>query len=287
MKVKTSLALSIVLVIAGCDFLTPPHNPQVEQSYEHIRPSWSPDGTTIAFTARIGGVLGLYLVDSTGNNLRLLKEIDGLGVCWSPDSRWLAFSSIGKLYRIKANGDSLIQLTNGPNDIRPSWSPDGQKIVFVGPDILMLDLSTKVRSLILSSATYPHWHPNGKEIIYQSTTASPYSNDLIYRIEAYNLETKNFRILASFRSIANWGFGVISSTGNEILISRQYEQERVQVWKINLLNDSFHQLTDDGGDFPSWNRNGIQFVYTRTQKGDGGLWVMNNDGSGKRRLTQP
>ncbi|MER3524356.1 MAG: hypothetical protein C4326_09885 [Ignavibacteria bacterium] len=47
------------------------------------------------------------------------------------------------------------------------------------------------------------------------------------------------------------------------------------------------QLTVDGGDYPAWSPDGTRIVYTRTSAGDGGLWIMNADGSGARRLTSP
>jgi len=47
------------------------------------------------------------------------------------------------------------------------------------------------------------------------------------------------------------------------------------------------RLTDDGGDYPAWSPDGKMIVYTRTTAGDGGLWIMNAEGGGKRRLTRP
>jgi Tol biopolymer transport system component len=58
-------------------------------------PVWSPDGNTIAFVSsrdNQGLTFGVWLVDSDGSNLRNVAN-PGLGVAWSPDGRWLYYST--------------------------------------------------------------------------------------------------------------------------------------------------------------------------------------------------
>jgi len=50
---------------------------------------------------------------------------------WSPDSRWIAFSMWGSIWRVPAAGGQAEELTHGPGyDYEPSYSPDGKRIVF-------------------------------------------------------------------------------------------------------------------------------------------------------------
>jgi len=47
----------------------------------------------------------------------------------SPDGRWLAFSALGAVYRLRLDGHSQpVRVTDG---FQPSWSPDGQRLAFV------------------------------------------------------------------------------------------------------------------------------------------------------------
>ncbi len=58
-------------------------------------PMWSPDGHAVAFVSSRGNqglTFGVWLVDSDGSNLRNLAN-PGLGVAWSPDGRWLYYST--------------------------------------------------------------------------------------------------------------------------------------------------------------------------------------------------
>jgi serine/threonine protein kinase len=60
-------------------------------------PIWSPDGHTIAFVFSRGNqglTFGAWLVDSDGSNLRNVAN-PGLGPAWSPDGRWLYYSTWG------------------------------------------------------------------------------------------------------------------------------------------------------------------------------------------------
>lgn len=106
-------------------------------------PAWSPDGKQIAFFAspRSVGVEGmdraflpwnLYLMDPEEQQPR--KVLDGItdpvGLRWSPDSTWLAFSG-----ELGGEGTWVFQPTSGrlvrvaEDQIGPAWSPDGTRLV--------------------------------------------------------------------------------------------------------------------------------------------------------------
>src|SRR6201998_1292531 len=53
-------------------------------------------------------------------------------VAWSPDSKEVAYSMAGSLWRQKTDSKTAQQLTDGPGyDYQPDWSPDGKSIVYV------------------------------------------------------------------------------------------------------------------------------------------------------------
>jgi Tol biopolymer transport system component len=109
---------------------------------------WSPDGTRLTFYAASAtrGLGQICTVGLDGSDLNVVvSEPPAYHVepSWSPDGERIAYRFIDKgasdapeddnheIYIIKPDGTSRINLTNNPaTDIEPSWSPDGEWIVF-------------------------------------------------------------------------------------------------------------------------------------------------------------
>ena len=292
-SVLSTKTLVIFATILWLSFVCACNNPTesevglLGESYLHIRPSWSTDGKSVAFTARIENVQGIYLVDSSGSNIRVLIEGEGIGTTWSPDGEWLAFSRIGSIYKIKDSGDSLTRLTTSTIDIRPAWSRDGRKLAFVRTGIWLYDFGTDNLRELSSFGNYPSWDPNNTEIVVLEAQLDAAANAIVYRFSSIHSVTNAVRTIHTFTSGSDCAFASISPNGNAIAYSLKPANDYAQVWKFDLSGAGHTRLTDDGGDFPAWSPDGSRIVYTRTQTGDGGLWIMNADGTGKRRLTTP
>jgi Tol biopolymer transport system component len=103
-------------------------------------PAWSPDGSTIAFSAQrddcafapldqecwrtgdIGPWHDIWLVDADGSNPRRATPEFGQFVAWSPDSRYLLVSG-ARLYLVRPDGTGRLDLRpGGPNGAGiPDW----------------------------------------------------------------------------------------------------------------------------------------------------------------------
>ena len=103
---------------------------------DDIDPTWSPDGSMIAFASNRAGTRQLYVANANGRNVEQVTDLDNMGgrSTWSPDGTQLAFyrgpSGDRNIWVINIDGSGLDRLTNGGDNLGPSWSPDGEWIAF-------------------------------------------------------------------------------------------------------------------------------------------------------------
>ncbi len=106
---------------------------------EDFSPSWSPDGSRIAFRTQRDGNDEIYLMNADGSeemNLTNDPASDWSPV-WSPDGSLIAFSSqrpgdsTRNIYLVNPDGTDLTNLTQDTTEGEyPTWSPDGTRLAF-------------------------------------------------------------------------------------------------------------------------------------------------------------
>jgi hypothetical protein len=148
-------------------------------------PSWSPDGSKIAFISDRNGSTDVWVVDSGGGNPVNLTddEAGDHSPAWSPDGQWIAFASLRdslywELYVMRADGADVQRLTwwEDASDLSPSWSPDGTRLAFASKrdgnwEIYTMDRdgSNLVRLTDHpADDTNPAWSPDGSRIAFES-----------------------------------------------------------------------------------------------------------------------
>jgi Tol biopolymer transport system component len=103
-------------------------------------PAISPDGNSIAFSARQHGQTLLYVMQADGTNARTVTDALALqgAPAWAPDSKSITSAvddhGTPHLFRIPLNGNppaSFVQEYSSD----PTWAPDGSFAVYSGPDI--------------------------------------------------------------------------------------------------------------------------------------------------------
>lgn len=158
----------------------------------NISPAWSPDGTKIAFSSSMRGDSNIYVIDASGTNPRQLTSFKGpeSSPVWNPKTgTQIAFvsgrSGVAQIYIMDADGTNLQRVTDTGYAVSPSWSPNGQFLVFSwirryqpgargapgGQDIYIMDIASRQWVQLTHDAgrnDFPSWSPDGRHVVFQS-----------------------------------------------------------------------------------------------------------------------
>ncbi len=123
------------LIVADSDG----YNEQVvlAQNEPIMSPSWSPDGSHLAYVSFETGHAAVFVQSLYTNQRKVLADFPGSNSApaWSPDGRQLAVvltrDGSSQIYLLRPDGGNLRRITfSGAIDTEPNFSPDGQFLLF-------------------------------------------------------------------------------------------------------------------------------------------------------------
>ncbi len=178
-------------------------------------PAWSPDGMWIAYTAEADSRhINLSILNVTTGETHLLTKGKGLNLdpTWSPDGKRLAFVTTepdgmfnihvldikngqpGNSIRLTTAtdyGSNRLYFGNMDLHIEPTWSPDGNEIIFLSNRNIPLGSGAIWRMPVEFNGmekakivhreetlyrTRPDWSPDGTRIVYSSHLGGQFNN---------------------------------------------------------------------------------------------------------------
>jgi len=155
----------------------------------------SPDGKQLAFIAVSGGTSSLWIRSLDSVEARPLVGTEGVSLAsspapfWSPDSRFLAYFSQGKLKKIDVTGGPAQTICDGEGS-SGTWNRDNVIIFDPGGAGGVLKrvqaAGGKAEPLTALNVTrqeqshlYPHFLPDGDHFLFLSRTAVPENNAIM------------------------------------------------------------------------------------------------------------
>ena len=215
-----------------------------------------------------------------------------------PDGNIFSF----KIFVMNADGSNQTQITNNPisSDTNPSWSPDGNQIVFSsteewGMNIYVIDSSGANITLLttdqntnnpISSDTTPSWSPDGTKISFSSNIDEQYgSNIYVMDSDGANI-TRITTDDNAFDTTPSW-----SPDGTKISFSSDRDgQIGSNIYVMDSDGANITRITTDDNAFdttPSWSPDGTKISFSSDRDGQIGsnIYVMDSDGANITRIT--
>lgn len=278
-------------------------------SSDDTQPALSPDGSRIVFRSeRDGG--GLFLMDATGENPRRLTR-DGYSPAWSPDSRHVVYSPENFrvpalratpkrfLYVVDVDGGAARPLATA-DAMQPSWSPHGKRVAYWGidaggrRDLFTIDPSGRQPPVPVTQDAAldwnPVWSPSGRHLYFLSDRGGP-MNVWLVPIDENSGEPLGPPEPLTVPALHVGGLGM-AANGTGFVYSQSSQRFVLGKAGFDFARRAITGPPEPlaGGSFPvvnfSFSADGAKLVFdTLGAEGPENLWVMNADGSGRRRLT--
>lgn len=192
-----------------------------------------------------------------------------------------------EIYVMDSDGKNQKRLTRNPKyDTHPSWSPDGQKIVFSSLrkgskiQLYVMDCDGKNQQRLTDGwlDRYPSWSPDGQKIAYWSLVIA----DKTPGIYVMDSDGKNrVKLKDNPETSLSW------SPDSQRIAFVSKLKEGAEVYVMNVNGTNVERLTHDLAlkSSPSWSPNGRQIAFAAKKDEDYEIFIIAFDGKRPQKLT--
>jgi len=260
-----------------------------DRRWDDSHPSWSPDGSRIAFVSDAGGRYSLWTMRADGTDLHDLG-VSASYPSWSPDGRRIAYADgSDRLRMVNADGTGEEYVTQDSTEAvgEVSWSPDGARIAFLSwldGQVYVVRLIDRIVARVQIPSPWnscPAWTPDGSRVILNSERDGQ-ADLFLTSVDGSNPVRITDTPVHEFCPR-------VSPDGRLVAFQRRLASDHthIDLMTVGIDGSSPRNLTDhlSNDRYPTWSPDGRWIAFNSTRDGNSDIYVIRADGSGLRRLT--
>jgi Tol biopolymer transport system component len=237
------------------------------------RPTWSPDGQSIAFISNMSGRNNIWVVPAEGGFPAQLTVSDQRqsGITWSPDGKWIAYQSdfdgdeLWDIFLVSPKTGKVVNLTQTREiaETNPTWSADGRYLAYeVKPktsaavEIDIYDMIMReVKRLTTNTPqdkrnANPIWSKDGKYVVYTREQAKGTDSNIFMA----DVATASRTLLTPHDGEQLYFANDISPDGKQVFMTSNAANGYENVALVEAATKKINWLTKDkweirGGEF--------------------------------------